>query len=113
MLFLDGVYSDSPHGFRARFRGVKATTNDEITQLTHIIARHIARYLERQGLASIEDPAMIKKILAHLDDKAAPNGLGLLPECRAPPQKTCLRKTIIQTISCYKLSGTMAFALRV
>jgi hypothetical protein len=36
-------------------------------------------------IASIEDPAVIRKILAHLDEKAAPAGLGLLPECRAPP----------------------------
>ena len=50
MLFLDGVYSDSPHGFRARFRWVKAPTSEDLTQLTHAIAQRIARYLERQGL---------------------------------------------------------------
>ncbi len=33
-----------------RFRRVKAPTNDELTQLTHTIARRIARFLERQGL---------------------------------------------------------------
>ena len=36
-------------------------------------------------IACIEDPAVIKKILAHLDDRANPADLSLLPECRAPP----------------------------
>ena len=34
-------------------------------------------------IASIEDPGVIRKILAHLDDKAFHTTL--LPECRAPP----------------------------
>ena len=50
MLFLDGVYIDSADRSRARFRGVKAPTSDELTQLTHTIAQRIGRYLERQGL---------------------------------------------------------------
>jgi len=50
MLFLDGVYIDSPHGSRVRFRWVKAPTSEELTQLTHTIAHRVARYLERQGL---------------------------------------------------------------
>ena len=29
---------------------IKAPTSEELTQLTHTIARRIARYLERQGL---------------------------------------------------------------
>jgi hypothetical protein len=33
-------------------------------------------------IASIEDPVVIRKILAHLDDKAT---TGLLPDCRGPP----------------------------
>jgi len=36
-------------------------------------------------IASIEDPAVISQILAHLDDKAVSSSTGLLPECRAPP----------------------------
>ena len=36
-------------------------------------------------IASIEDPVVIQKILAHLDDRAGPADLSLLPECRAPP----------------------------
>jgi len=38
-------------------------------------------------IASIEDPAVIQKILAHLEDNASPvvTALPLLPECRAPP----------------------------
>jgi len=50
MLLLDGVYIDSPHGSRARFRWVKAPTSEDLTQLTHTIAHRVARYLERQGL---------------------------------------------------------------
>jgi len=48
MLFLDGVYSANRS--HARFRWVKAPTNDELTQLTYTIAQRIGRYLERQGL---------------------------------------------------------------
>jgi hypothetical protein len=36
-------------------------------------------------IASIEDPAVINKILAHLDAIAQPAGGGRLPPCRAPP----------------------------
>ena len=36
-------------------------------------------------IASIEDPAVIKKILAHLNGNASPVATTLLPECRAPP----------------------------
>ena len=50
MLFLDGVYIDCADKSLVRFRWVKAPTSDELTQLTHTIARRIARYLERQGL---------------------------------------------------------------
>ncbi len=50
MLFLDGVYIDSRHGSRVRFRWVKAPTSEDLTQLTHTIAHRVARYLERQGL---------------------------------------------------------------
>jgi hypothetical protein len=50
MLFLDGVYVDGATGTAARFRWVKAPTSDELTQLTHALARRIGRFLERQGL---------------------------------------------------------------
>jgi len=50
MLFLDGVYIDSADKSRLRFCWVKAPTSNELTQLTHIIAHRVARYLERQGL---------------------------------------------------------------
>jgi len=36
-------------------------------------------------IAGIEDPAVIQKILAHLDDNATSAASGLLLECRAPP----------------------------
>ncbi len=36
-------------------------------------------------IASIEDPEVIRKILAHLDEKVTPTGTGMLPESRAPP----------------------------
>jgi hypothetical protein len=35
--------------------------------------------------ASIEDPAVIQKILAHLDDNASSVATALLPDCRASP----------------------------
>jgi hypothetical protein len=37
-------------------------------------------------IASIEDPLVIQKILAHLDEKAASVATSMmLPQCRAPP----------------------------
>jgi hypothetical protein len=36
-------------------------------------------------IASIEDPAVIQKILAHLDDMASSAATALLPDCRASP----------------------------
>jgi hypothetical protein len=36
-------------------------------------------------IASIEDPAVIRKILTHLDKKAATDAMARLPQCRAPP----------------------------
>jgi len=38
-------------------------------------------------IASIEDPEVIRKILAHLDEKVTSAAAGLLPESRAPPAK--------------------------
>jgi Putative transposase len=49
MLFLDGVYLERSDG-SVRFRWVKAPTSAELTRLTHILARRIGRFLERQGL---------------------------------------------------------------
>ena len=39
-------------------------------------------------IASIEDPVVIKLILAHLQRKAESKEYNLLPESRAPPQKS-------------------------
>jgi hypothetical protein len=36
-------------------------------------------------IASIEDPAVIQKILAHLDNTASSAATALLPDCRASP----------------------------
>ena len=36
-------------------------------------------------IASIEDPTVIQKILAHLDDNATSAVTELLPDCRASP----------------------------
>ncbi len=41
--------------------------------------------LAGQALACIEDPEVIRKILAQLDEKVTPTATGLLPETRAPP----------------------------
>ena len=38
-------------------------------------------------IACIEDPVVIKKILAHLNNKATPQATDLLPEGRAPPTR--------------------------
>ncbi len=43
-------------------------------------------------IACIEDPGVIKKILTHLEKKAASAGTGLLPEARAPPP-VCVQRT--------------------
>jgi hypothetical protein len=51
MLYLDGVYvEDNKYGSAMRFQWVKAPTNEELSRLTHTIAKCIGRYLERQGL---------------------------------------------------------------
>ena len=49
MLFLDGVYIDHPNA-TARFRWVKASTSQELTQLKHAISHRVGRCLERDGL---------------------------------------------------------------
>ena len=36
-------------------------------------------------IACIEDPAVIQKILVHLDGNATSAATGLLPDCRSPP----------------------------
>lgn len=41
-------------------------------------------------IACIENPAVISKILAHLDGKVTSSAVGLLPECRAPPSEGLL-----------------------
>ena len=41
-------------------------------------------------IACIEDPVVIKKILAHLEEKAPTIVASLLPDSRAPPQSSLL-----------------------
>jgi len=50
MLFLDGVYVEGRDGPLRRFQWVKAPTSDELTRLSHTIARRVGRFLQRQGL---------------------------------------------------------------
>jgi hypothetical protein len=50
MLFLDGVYVEGRPGTLKRFQWVKAPSSDELTRLTHTIARRVGRFLEHQGL---------------------------------------------------------------
>jgi hypothetical protein len=51
MLYLDGVYvEDNKYGSAMRFQWIKAPTDEELSRLTHTIAKRIGRYLERQGL---------------------------------------------------------------
>ncbi len=44
-------------------------------------------------IASIEDPEVIRKILAHLDEKMPSVGTRLLPQCRAPPPTGLFEET--------------------
>jgi hypothetical protein len=44
-------------------------------------------------IASIEDPVVIRKILAHLDEKTPSAGTRLLPQCRAPPPTGLFEET--------------------
>ena len=98
MLFFDGVYVGEA-GSCARFRWVKAPTCAELTQLSHTIAHRLARYLERQGLLVRdaehsyltldnvdEDPAVISKILKHLQEQSPLDSGVPIPNSRAPPQ---------------------------
>ena len=51
MLFLDGAYvEDNKYGSALRFQWIKSPTSEELSRLTHTIAKRIGRYLERQGL---------------------------------------------------------------
>jgi hypothetical protein len=38
-------------------------------------------------IASVEDPAVIQKILAHLDNMTGSAAIALLPDCRASPSR--------------------------
>ena len=44
------MYVEGRHGSLKRFQWVKAPTSDELTRLTHTIARRVGRFLQRQGL---------------------------------------------------------------
>ena len=51
MLFLDGVYvGDRKYGSAVRFQWIQPPTSEELTRLTHTIAKRIGGYLEGQGL---------------------------------------------------------------
>ncbi|MCH8312665.1 MAG: transposase [Nitrospinae bacterium] len=47
MLFLDGVYIETP---KTKFRPVMGPTHNELVQLVHTVSHRIARFLERRGL---------------------------------------------------------------
>ncbi len=42
-------------------------------------------YVLMKRYTSIEDPMVIRKILAHLHEKAVLVATGMMPQCRAPP----------------------------
>jgi len=50
-------------------------------------------FLRRRIIACIEDPAVIEKILAHLDAKVAEPDAPPRPPCRAPPQRRLFDET--------------------
>ena len=78
MLFLDGVYVDRTHGSGTRFRRVRAPTSDELTRLTHTIAKRIARCLERQGLLvrDVDDSYLAAHAMDSADDDPMHHLLG-------------------------------------
>ena len=101
-----GVFA--PHSkYRARVtparrgKGQKIETPDDRTPAEHRAAMTWAQRLKRvfnidietcrkcggkvRVIVCIEDPAVIAKILAHLNDQAASAGRALMPACRAPP----------------------------
>ena len=50
MLFLAGIYvDDSKYGSAVRFQWIQPPTSEELTRLTHTIAKRIGRYLERDA----------------------------------------------------------------
>jgi hypothetical protein len=63
----------------------------KVAALAHPCARGISASMH--VIASIEDPAVIQKILAHLKEKVTPAGWGRLPPCRAPPQTGWFEET--------------------
>ena len=93
---------------------MRAPTTAQLTELTHTIAERVGRFLQRWAamtwsqrhkrvfgidieacaacggalriIACIEDPAVINKILTHIDSKNACAEPARLPPCRAPPQ---------------------------
>jgi hypothetical protein len=73
------------------------TVINAIIKQAHKLPREIYKSLAwdrgKEMAASIEDPAVISKILTHLDDKAASSATGLLPECRAPPPSGLLAQS--------------------
>ncbi len=67
-----------------RVFNIEVETCSECGGDVKIIPKALAT-LAGQALASIEDPAVIRTILAHLDAKGAFTGDSLLPDCRASP----------------------------
>ena len=56
--------------------------------MCEIVFGYISGISHVTEIASIEDPEVIKQILAHLQRKAESKEYNLLPESRAPPQKS-------------------------
>lgn len=54
ILFIDGVYQQSDNS-HLRFRRVSAPVAKELNRLVATISQRVARYLERQGLLTVDD----------------------------------------------------------
>lgn len=54
MLFLDGVYTTTPRG-KSRFHRTNAPTQQELTELMHMISHRVAGFLEREGILERDD----------------------------------------------------------
>ena len=61
---------------------ITAVGHEQSFEQTYI-GREFAGFIN--VIASIEDPAVIQKILAHLEDNATSAATALLPDCRASP----------------------------
>jgi hypothetical protein len=72
---LNGVYLEGA-GASTRFQWVREPTFQQLTQLTHVIARRVARCLHRQGLLDAKHSDHSDMVNPAWDDDPMPPLLG-------------------------------------